>query len=159
MPLLPTYSSVLALFLDLKDFGKEKMVIYRDLGVNDVIFKKTINEVDVYARFRLVDTAGHRSIVPEVSDDPDRLEASVVDPLRYITFDVSDPTCSVEILVYWNEDSSVFHMDVRNKAHWFYTGSLDLINRTGTMFHQNPHVAGSQPNFRITGHPFIKCGA
>jgi hypothetical protein len=158
VPLQVTYSSVLALFLDLKDFGKEKMTLYRDLGVNDVIFKKTIDEVDVYARFRLVDSVGHRSIVPEVSDDPDRLEASVVDPLRYITFDTSE-AATVDILVHWDEERSIFVMDVRNKEHWFYNGSLNLPSRVGTMFHQNPHVRGSNPNFRITGHPFIKCGA
>lgn len=162
MELFNTYSSVLTAYLDLKDFGKKFMTVYRDLGQYDCIYKFVVpNEGgDSYVRYRFKNPALNIwSIVPEVSDDPDKLEASAVDPQRYLPFDTSGPS-SILLHCGWDEEKCVISISVRPEhGSERYYGQLDLKTRLGSVFHENFLKSGSTPNFRITGTPYMKCGA
>ena len=154
-----TYTSILQAFLDLKKWGKSFCTLHRELGIYDVIFSKVTDGVTSYIRFRKVmPREGVSCIVAEISDDPDTLAESPVDPERYFSFDTTNGG-TVQMNALYNEEGKFISVAFRCRGHERYFGKMELDTVVGSMWHEKIGEPNASPNFRVTGTPYMPCGA
>jgi hypothetical protein len=153
------YTSVQQAYLDLRVYLKRHFSVHKDLGTNDIILKKTVNETDIYLRLRLKTGAGISSIGLEFGSDPDLLELTPsIDPETQFPATVVSPPEQVLIDFNYDEDSHIFNFTAKQgTSKYEFIGKV--LEMSSTIFHQNWAIPKSEPNFKKTGTPYIKCGA
>jgi len=139
------------------------MTVERTLGTYDSILTSPYG----FARLRMVVVSPTVSAIGLVTgSDADTLAALPVDPELYLPFNTTNPERFRSTLQWWPERGllqlyvipKALNPDTAGNALRCYRADYDVVHNVVLVTHENPPMNEFEPNFKVSGGPYIECG-